>query len=585
MTGVDPFQFVTLASSVAGAYRQPQFMPDASIQIFGNMDREWQRTALRGGRCEPIKLYWKAKKPTETFKWYDVNSEYPFVQAFCYYPIGSVTLDLAYRVFISFDKFVADFSRKCKYDIIKALNDPSGESGCGIIECTLDTAIDTFLPILPSKIKTPEGYVKNMFQIRSGPWTGYITLLAEAIKNRQVIIKSVKRIQFWGKTSNTLFRTFLCSLYAAKVESSGWEKILNKKLADITVEEKKEYIRVSRERGIILNEAEIYDNPGRRATAKIMCNCGWGYLCQKPHADENLFFDNLNKEDMDKLGDLFDTIGTSENPRRIIGQPTEVGKYTRVRTTKKPEDITVEEMNKKVAYQTGGQVPAYGMQLLSKGMLSLDPSQLGYCDTDSIGFVFDSELYKEGKHKLIPTGPYLGDWVDEYPDQRITEFCSLGCKTYYMRIESLDGKKVTYKGRFKGLPLTSASYSLLDSKGELASIGMEEMKAMLFGSIKSQAMDPLEDAQISDLRLQFHYTNFFKRGPDYKIRTVQEKKTVRFTYDKRKIIVPEAFLDERCEEEEGQVYEINTEPIDDLSSRLYSLDVEDFWKKRESKSR
>lgn len=580
LTGVDPFQWVTLASAVAGSYRQEEFMPPCSIQIFSNVDREWQRQALRGGRCEPLKLYWKATKPSESFKWYDVNSEYPFVQAYGYYPIGAVTLDLKYNKPVAFDKFVTDFRKKCEYDIIKALKDPSGASGCGIIECNIETAMDTHLPILPSKVKMDNGYVKNMFQIRSGTWIGFLTLLAEAIKAGQVLIKTVTRIQFWGTTSNKLFRNFLCRLYAAKVEASGWEKILNKKAADITEEEKLEYLRESKKRGIVLDAKNIYDNPGRRATAKIMNNCGWGYLCQKPHADENLFFDNLNGDDIERMGDLLDSLGTDKNPRRIIGQPTQVGKYTRIRTTKKAEDITVEEMNKKVAYAVGGQVPAYGMQLLGSTMLKLMPCQLGYCDTDSIGFVLDTELLAEGKHKDIKTGPYLGDWVDEYPGQRITEFCSLGCKTYFMRIESLDGKKVSYKGRFKGIPLTSATFSLLDKQGEIAKIGMEEMKRMLFQALKSQAMDPLEDAQISEVKYEFFYTNFFKRGPDYKIRPVNERKSIRFTYDKRKILVPDSFMDERASEEEEQVCDISTDPIDDLSSRLLSLDVNDYWEKR-----
>lgn len=572
----DPFQWVTLASAVAGSYRQPQYMPSESIQIFSNADREWQRLGLRGGRCEPFKLYWQDLGGTERFKWYDVNSEYPAVQAMGYYPFGKVTVDLKYTTPQPWDKVALEFKKKTGIDLSIVLHDPSGKSGCGIIECNVTSANDTNIPVLPAKIKTSGGYVKNVFQNRTGPWHGFITLLASAVADNQVIVQTITRIQFWGITSNTIFRKFICDLYAAKVESSGWSKILNKKEGEITEEEKDEFIRVCKSMGIVIDAKSIKDCPGMRSTAKLMCNCGWGYLCQKPHADEDLFFDNADAESVYGMGQLISNLETDKDPRRLVGHPTQVGQFTRFKTTKKASDITVKEMNKKIAYQAGGQVPAYGCQKVTDALLSLHHTQPAYTDTDSIGFVIDSKLEEEGTHKDIKTGNYLGDWMDEYPDKKITEFCSLGCKTYFMRIESLDGKQVRYKGRFKGIPLTSASYSLLTKSGELAKLGMEEMKKMLFEAVTLNALD-IDAEDVNTLTYQFRYSNFFKRNRDFKIRAVEEKKTVRFTFDKRNIVVPELFHSEDREKLVKNLHEVNTTPLNDYLSQYNEEDIQQWW--------
>ncbi len=574
----DPFQWVTLASAVAGSYRQPRFMKENSIQIFDNVTREWQRQALRGGRCEPFKLYWKATKPTESFKWYDVNSEYPFVQSTGYYPDGSITLDRTFKKPTDFKAAAADFFTHTGDSLYALLHDPSGKTGCGLIECNVSYGY-AFLPLLPSKIKTST-YTKNVFQNRCGPWSGYITLLAEAICNNQIIINNITRIQYWRKTTCSLFSRFINTLYVAKLEASGWEKVLNKPLAQITDLDKSDFLKECKKRGMFIDGAQVRDNPGQRATAKIMNNCGWGYLCQKPHANENHWFDNFDNAAVERMGNLLENLETEKDTRRLVSCPIGVGKYTRIRTTKKSEDITTKEMNKKIAYHVGGQVPAYGLQLLSRGLLAFNPEQIGYTDTDSIGFVLDTELLAEGKHKDLKTGPFMGDWVDEYPDARITEFCSLGCKSYFLKIESLDGKHISYKGKFKGLPMGSASFSLMDKEGELAKLGMEEMKHLLFNAIinkSTEEMDMESKDPIDNLTFEFKYTNFFKRSADFKIRPVKEKKTVRFTYDKRDVEIPHMFFRESVNEELVLLKEINTRPFDDYTSTLTADQVKVWW--------
>jgi hypothetical protein len=582
LVGTDPFQWVTLASAVAASYRQPQFMKAKSIQICCMKDRLWQQPGMRGGRCEPFKLYWRKTSEKKHAKLFDINSEYPFVQAFGYYPDGAMTADIKFDVFKPYAAVAKLFYRKTKVRLDTVLHDPTGKSGCGIIELEYQTAKDTFIPIVVSKVKSESGYTKNYFKNGSGSCTMFLTILAEAVTRKQVIILKIKRIQFWATTTNRLFRAYMCKLYAAKVEASGWEKILNKKMDDITEEEKAEFLAESKRRGITIDSKNIRDSPGMRSTAKVMNNCGWGYLAQKPNTTENHFYDNDKEDHLDAMKEMLVTIDSDVNPRRMVGEPSRVGNYTRIRTTKAPEDITDKEMNKKIAYQVGGQVPAYGLQLLTgAGLLALDSSQPMYCDTDSVVYEYDDDMVAAGTHKLLPTGPYLGDWVDEYPDYEIEEFITLGSKTYFMRMRHKVTGAMISKGRFKGIPMNSSSFSLLNKHGELAHLGAEEMKRILFHSI-GQAEDndevTAEEGEVDALSYEFKFTNFFKRNSDFKITAREEKKTVRNTFDKRKIIVPKLYLGW-----EKEIVKIETEPLDDLTSTLTEEEIGEWWNKEKKK--
>jgi DNA polymerase family B len=563
---IDPFQLVTLASAVAFAYRQEEFMPISSIQTFDMENRIWQHQALRGGKCETFKLYWKKTKPTENLYVFDINSQYPFVQSYGYYPYGAMTCELKYNKPVSFMVASKEFWRKTGIFLHDVLEDYTGSRGCGIIECEVESG-DAFFPILPFKIKCGS-YSKNMFFNHNGTWIGFMNILAAAIYHKQVIVKSVTRLHYWGKVSNTLFRKFMLSMYAAKVESSGWAKILNDEKVD--EKQQQEFIEESARRGVDINPENIKENPGMRSTTKLGLNSGWGYLCQRAHANENLFFDNDSEEDQEKMIHLLETLETEENPRRMVGLPTAVGKYSRVRTTKKAEDITRREMNKNIAYHVGGQVPAHGMVLISNAILSLHPSQVVYTDTDSVMFVYDSA---NPLHKMLPTGNYLGDFVDEYPDYNGVEWCCTGSKSYFIKFERKSDSKILYKGRFKGIPMNSASFSLLDNKGDIAKLNMEEMKNIIFSALKAK------DEDADEISYEVHYTNYFKRNSDFKIRAVEEKKTIRFTFDKRDVIVP---MDPETLEIDKDWLEkansINTKPKCDATVDKDSDDIFMYWR-------
>lgn len=565
LTGADPFHWVTLPSAVAGTFRLGKYMKPDSIQVFGMEVREWQRECLRGGRCEPFKLYWRAQSEEEELKLYDVNSEYPAAQIYGYAPYGKVTMDKNYTDPKSFKLVAKEFKLLTGKNLVDVLHDSSGASGNGMIECVVEAAYTKY-PILPCKLKR-KTYTKNLFMVRSGKWSGFISVLAEAIVHQQVIVTMIKRIQFWNTTSDKIFRKFLSPLYAAKVEATGWKKTLGKD--NPSQEEKDEFILESKYRKIPIVEEKMADNPGVRSTSKLIINCGWGYLCQKPHANSIVYYDNENPEEVVKMADVLLNLDSEKDSRKLMGIPKAIGRYTRMKLQKDPLDILPKEMNANIAYHVGGCAPAWGLQLVSRTLLTLHSNQPVYCDTDSLFFVYHKTKIERGVYKDIPTGPYLGDFVDEHPGKRIVEFVSIGPKSYFLKLVDRKTGKTEYIGKFKGLPYMSGSYSMLDDKEELASLGMEEMKKILFSAYSTDTEEG--DEKIESLCMKFQYTNFFKRSHDFKIRENKESKTLRFTFDKRKVIWPKQ--NQKLED----CFEINTDPFIDTESERTSEEIGLWW--------
>lgn len=558
LVGLDPFQFPTLASAVAASHRQPCHMPADSMQLFDMRSLMWMRSCLVGGRTEPFCLYVHCM-PGWKIKFVDIRSEYPFAMATKRYPIGEVTYDVDFNSFISYDRASLDFNRKTGVRLCDVLTNPDGKFGMGMIECTVVCANDVKFPVLPCRSAPPgKKESKLLYMVRSGVWKGYLTLLATAIKHNQVIVTNIKKLMYWKNTSVDLFKNWMCKLYASKAMAGGWDKILGRDGKD----KKEEILKLNADMGIIIDPAKVESNKGLECTAKVMANCGWGYICQRPTATHDTFYDNEDPDEVQKMGDVLESYGTRHVTSRLVGKPVKVGNYTKIRSTKDPADMTVKEMNKNVCYQAGGQVPTYGQQILAEGVLSLSPDQPIYCDTDSILYLIKDE-HKD--HKELKTGVLLGDWVDEYPDAEIKKFACLGPKSYFMEIHYKDGK-VEYKGKFKGIPISSRSYSLEDPDGKLAKLGMDEMEAFLQDAVFDE-----HDEKNPYLEMKLRYNNSFSRNSQFQISSREEKKTLRVTFDKRKVIKPQGLTSIR------QCSVIQTVPHNDLSSDIDSDSVYGHW--------
>lgn len=559
LVGLDPFKFPTLASAMAASHRQPAYMIADSMQLFDMKSLIWMRSCLVGGRTEPFYLYVDCI-PGWRIKFVDIRSEYPFAMATKRYPVGEVTYDVDFGSFISYDRASLDFNRKTDMRLYDVLTNPDGKCGMGMIECEIITANDVNFPVLPCRSAPPgKKESKLLYMVRSGVWKGYITLLATAIKHNQVLVTTIKKIMYWKITSVNLFKDLMCKLYAGKAMAGGWDKILGKDGKD----KKEEILKLNADMGIIIDPDKVETNKGLECTAKVMANCVWGYICQRPTATHDTFYDNEDRDEVEKMGNVLESYGTRHVTSRLVGKPVKVGNYTKIRSTKDPADMTVKEMNKNVCYQAGGQVPTYGQQILAEGILSLSEDQPIYCDTDSIVYLIKDD---HEHHKELKTGVLLGDWVDEYPDSEIKKFACLGPKSYFMEILHKDGK-VEYKGKFKGIPICSRSYSLEDPDGKLAKLGMDEMEAFL-----QDAVFENHDEKNPYLEMKLRYNNSFSRNSQFQISSREEKKTLRVTFDKRKVVKP-AWISGISD-----CSVIRTVPHNDLSSDYTSANIKNHWK-------
>ena len=94
----------------------------------------------------------------------------------------------------------------------------------------------------------------------------------------------------------------------------------------------------------------------------------------------------------------------------------------------------------------------------------LDPSQVLYCDTDSVFFIYDETNPNHKKPekdksnpKTIKFGKGLGEWEDEHPGHWITEIVIGGAKSYAYKLNNgaIDVKQ-------KGITLDRNNCELLD---------------------------------------------------------------------------------------------------------------------------
>jgi len=122
-----------------------------------------------------------------------------------------------------------------------------------------------------------------------------------------------------------------------------------------------------------------------------------------------------------------------------------------------------------------------------------------YFDTDSIIYEYNKDFYN------IPDGKYLGEWEDECKGKPITEFVSIGPKSYSYKY---DGKTET---KFKG-------FTLNYENGR--KITFDTIKELLDGTKKS--LDTVN-------------MNFKKDKKMGCIHTEEQVKSASFCYSKRQI--------------------------------------------------
>lgn len=179
----------------------------------------------------------------------------------------------------------------------------------------------------------------------------------------------------------------------------------------------------------------------------------------------------------------------------------------------KKHDVVMEARN--LSLITGAYTTAQARLLLYEELSKIGERML-YCDTDSIIYVETINNPHEYKPKI---GTNVGDLTDEInSNAMITEFCSVGPKSYSLRLDVTEDNVIEKKeiSKLKGFICTTASKE---------NLSFENYKKMIFGCCN-------DDGAI-DKHTIISKTNNINRRKYFNVVTVEQQKRFGFTYDKR----------------------------------------------------
>ncbi|XP_055350336.1 uncharacterized protein LOC129596956 [Paramacrobiotus metropolitanus] len=211
------------------------------------------RDAFFGGRTNATKLYHSVSNE-EKIRYFDVCSEYPFVNKNKKYPIGHPII------------IVKDFGEIAHY--------------FGIVHCKILPPPDLYLPILPyrsnGKLVFPLCHTCAAKQLNApcahsdeertltGTWC---TPELHAAIERGYVITKMLEVWHFEQSEERLFADYIDRFLKIKTEASGWP-------ADMTTDDQKDqFLRDFKDHeGIQLDREKIENNPGMRALAKLCLN-------------------------------------------------------------------------------------------------------------------------------------------------------------------------------------------------------------------------------------------------------------------------------------------------------------------------
>ena len=226
------------------------------------------KDAFYGGRTEAIHLRTTLSEEevangTEIL-YYDVTSEYPYVNSRKEYPVGHPIILLKHQ--------------------LPQTNEAWQRRGLfGVALCTIVPPARLIHPLLPFRhqgalifplcykccIEKRENFCGHKEEERAlaGTWT---TVEIDKAIELGYRLAEVKEVWHFKKRSTALFSDFINALYKGKLEASGFPDNVT------TTEEKLNYIgEIRQHEGIELDIDKIAKNPGRRQMCKILLNSFW----------------------------------------------------------------------------------------------------------------------------------------------------------------------------------------------------------------------------------------------------------------------------------------------------------------------
>ena len=211
------------------------------------------RDAFYGGRTNAFKLHHQVEGE-EKIKYFDVCSEYPFVNKYKCYPIGHPQI---------LRENIGDLSEYF-----------------GIVKCTVLPPSDLLLPVLPyrsnGKLTFPlcRACIESHFSLKcehsdnerclSGTWC--TPELEEAVARGYCITRMLE-VWHFPEQEERLFQPYIDKFLKLKTEASGWP-------ADVVSDtDKDRYIsEYLTKEGVALDKIAVKENPGMRALAKLCLN-------------------------------------------------------------------------------------------------------------------------------------------------------------------------------------------------------------------------------------------------------------------------------------------------------------------------
>lgn len=427
------------------------------------------RDALCGGRTSAYFSYKKADlEKGEKILFYDVCSEYPYVNFKKPYPYGHPTIYLEHHD-----------------------NIPPPHEWNGVIKATVLPPQDLYVPVLPFKCNQ-----KLMFPLcrtcaetqnqddcthppteRQFVGTFCAPELKLALSKGYQLIRVHEVYQYPGvkvydphKQLEGLFSSYVQTNMTLKYHASGWPAHIQSDA------DKHMFIdAIFKNDGITLDQSHVEKNPGKRFLAKLILNSFWGKMGEKNLRNKTVFIHTYGQL-IQYINDTTITIESilplGDDTIQLVYRPVEDS-----------EDCLPTTSLVHAAFTT-----AHGRMVLYKALDLVDERGL-YHDTDSICF-----LSRPGWPDPV-VGSYLGDLTDQLSDDYgpgsfITEFVSGGAKNYAYKVAvggHLDNIKTVIKVR--GISINSSCTDI---------ITFDHLKTMVLGA-KGQKREVNIPSQITRL--------------------------------------------------------------------------------------
>ena len=427
------------------------------------------RDALFGGRTEAFKTYHKCNEDEKIF-YYDVVSLYPTVNALDEYAVG--------------------FKKNVKMTL-DDLDDIRSGKFVGLLKVDITPPKDLYVPVLPDNSNG-----KLMFHLNpmvSKTWSSIE--LKKALEKGYEITRIYSAYKYEPYTG--LMKDFVGSFLKMKIEN-------NKHLSEVECEDLNKSLK-----NIGLNfkvcSEDTKKNPGLKSVAKLCLNSLWGKFGQRSNLPSYEYINDYNA-----------MVQKACDPTTNLKSWTIVNEKCVEMKFEEESDYVVDAPH--ISEITAIFTTANARMRLYSMLDWLHHSQICYCDTDSVMFIYNKNnpLHKkpendqEGMPSNIRFGNSLGEWEYEMkdPEEYIEELVIGGAKCY---------SYLTNKGKIevktKGVTLDITNAKL---------VNLESLRAMV-----------LEDARITTAdRYQFRDNHQNKT-----IETRYSNKSIRCTVGEKRMII------------------------------------------------